>query len=35
MLGIGRDGLPLQGPMPPFRMDEHEAGAVVDYLMSL
>jgi Cytochrome c len=35
MLGIGRAGSPLQRPMPPFRMDEHEAGAVVDYLMSL
>lgn len=33
--GIARDGEPPRPPMPPFRMNEQDAGAVYDYLASL
>jgi mono/diheme cytochrome c family protein len=32
---VPRTGRPPQAPMPPFRMDEEDADAVVAYLMSL
>lgn len=33
--GVARDGQPADAPMPPFRMSQEDAQAVVDYLVSL